>query len=90
MIYLALLLTNYRCHDSILRLLSNLFFKSTLQVRTKNELHPKTSSALKFVFTSMDSSVNVSTEDCSAVEARIILEKVCVTIQHYMHKLTIR
>ena len=73
----ALLLTNYRCHESILRLPSNLFFKSTLQVRTNSELHPKTSSALKFVCTSMNSSIATSTEDCSYEEARITLEQVC-------------
>ena len=77
---LALLLTNYRCHDSILRLPSNLFFNSTLQVRTNSELHPKTSSALEFVCTSMVSSVVVSTEDCNKEEARITLEQVCMPI----------
>ena len=74
-IYVALLLTNYRCHDSILRLPSNLFFNSTLQVRTNSELHPKTSSALHFVCTSMRSVV-VSEEDCSEEEASITLQQV--------------
>ena len=80
---LALLLTNYRCHDSILRLPSNLFFNSTLQVRTNSELHPKTSSALRFVCTSMKSMI-VSTEDCSMEEARITLEQVCSILLKYI------
>ena len=72
----ALLLTNYRCHDSILRLPSNLFFESTLKVRTDSKLHPKTSSALEFVCTSMDNSVVISTKDYSEEEATITLEQV--------------
>ena len=77
-IHIALLLTNYRCHDSILRLPSNLFFKSTLQVRTHSKLHPKTSSALEFICTSMDSSKVVSVEDTNEEEAMIILEQVII------------
>ena len=80
---LALLLTNYRCHETILRLPSNLFFNSTLQVRTSSQLHPKTSSALEFVFTSMDSGDNgkvVSCEDCCEKEARIVLKQVCTLL----------
>ena len=76
LLLLALLLTNYRCHDSILRLPSNLFFNSTLQVRTNSELHPKTFSALEFVCTSMDSGVVASAKDCCREEARITLEQV--------------
>ena len=75
-LFSAVLLTNYRCHDSILRLPSNLFFESTLQVRTHNKLHPKTSSALKFVCTSLDSSVVVSAVDYSEEEATLALEQV--------------
>ena len=77
-IYLALLLTNYRCHGSILRLPSNLFFKSTLQVRANSKLHPKTSSALIFVCTSMDSSGFASTKDSNENELAVaLLEQVC-------------
>ena len=75
-INVALLLTNYRCHDSILRLPSNLFFQSTLQVRAPSWLHPKTSSALEFICSSMDSSKVVSLEDTSEEEAIITLEQV--------------
>ena len=74
--YIALLLTNYRCHDSILRLPSNLFFKSTLQVCTHSKLHPKTSSALEFICVSLDSSVIISVEDKSEEEAVITLKQV--------------
>ena len=75
---LALLLTNYRCHGSILRLPSNLFFNSTLQVRANSKLHPKTSSALIFVSTSMDSSNFSSTKDSNENELAVaLLEQVC-------------
>jgi len=81
--YLALLLTNYRCHDSILRLPSNLFFKSTLQVRTNSNLHPKTASALEFICTSVDSTITTSSEDYSEKEAKATLEQVSY-ILYYM------
>lgn len=81
--YLALLLTNYRCHGSILRLPSNLFFDSTLQVRSNSRLHPKTSSALNFVFTSMDSSTVGSATDSNEKEAITLLEQVCELIAFY-------
>ena len=74
--YVGLLLTNYRCHDSILRLPSNLFFKSTLQVRTNSRLHPKTVSALEFVCTSVNSTITISSQDYSEIEARATLEQV--------------
>ena len=73
---LGLLLTNYRCHDSILRLPSNLFFQSTLQVRADCKLHPKTVSALEFVCTSIDSTITTSSQDYSEEEARATLEQV--------------
>ena len=74
---LALLLANYHCHESILRLPSSLFFKSTLQVRANSELHPNTSSALHFVCTSMNKSAVVSTNDYNEQEVRLTLEQVC-------------
>ena len=74
---LALLLTNYRCHDTIMRLPSNLFFESTLQVRAKDSnLHPTISSALQFFCTSVDSSVVASEDDFSEEEAIATLEQV--------------
>ena len=75
-IYIALLLTNYHCHESIIRLQGNLFFESTLQVRTCSKLHPKTSFALEFVCTSMDSSNIVSLANYSEEEATVTLEQV--------------
>ena len=78
-------MTNYRCHDSILRLPSNLFFKSTLQVRTNSKLHPKTASALEFVCTSIDSAITTSSQDYSEEEARTTLEQVSKGLVVYMH-----
>ena len=80
--FLALLLINYRCHGSILRLPSYLFYKSTLQVKSKASLHPKTSSALVFVCTSIDSAVTTSKEDCSQEEAREVLEQVGIVYNY--------
>jgi len=73
---LALLLINYRCHASILRLPSYLLYDSTLQAKSDVSLHPKTSSALVFVCTSIDSKITTSKEDFSQEEARITLGQV--------------
>ena len=43
---------------------------------TNSELHPKTSSALMFVCTSMDSTITTSSQDCCKEEAITTLELV--------------
>ena len=45
-------------------------------MRSHSNLHPKTSSALEFICTSMDSSKVVSEDDISEEEAMITLEQV--------------
>ena len=45
-------------------------------MRTHSKLHPKTSSALEFICTSMDSTKVVSEDDISEEEAVITLEQV--------------
>ena len=60
-----------------MRLPSNLFYESTLQVRAKkSNLHPKASSALEFVCTSMDDTITASSSDFSKEEAIVTLERV--------------
>ena len=79
--YIAILLTNYRCHDTILRLPSTLFFESTLQARSTAELHPSSTSALEFVCTSLDQTRLCNCPDFDDTEAVILLEQVCM---HYV------
>ena len=78
---IAILLTNYRCHDTILRLPSALFFESTLQARSTAKLHPSCTSALEFVCTSLDQSKLHNCPDFNDMEAVILLEQVCT---HYV------
>ena len=75
-IHVAILLTNYRCHDTILRLPSTLFFESTLQARSTAELHPSCTSALEFVCTSLDQNRLYNCPDFDDMEAVILLEQV--------------
>ena len=75
-IFLAILLTNYRCHETILRLPSALFFESTLQARSTSELHPSSISALEFVCTSLDQLNLCNCSDHSENEIEILLEQV--------------
>ena len=49
-------------------------------MRAHSKLHPKTSSALEFVCTSMDSSNIVSVADYSEEEATITLEQVTLIV----------
>jgi len=83
-IHLATLLTNYRCHDTILRLPSNLFFESTLQARSTSQLHPSCVSALEFVCTSMDDTRLHNCPDFDDREVKILLQQVLM----YVHKFT--
>ena len=62
-------------------------------MRTHSKLHPKTSSALEFICTSMDSSKVVSEDDKSEEEAMITLEQVnmmCVTTNIFIIFLSFR
>ena len=78
----APLLTNYRCHDTILRLPSVLFFESTLQARSTSQLHPSCISALEFVCSSFDQSKLCNCPDYDDNERDILLEQV-LCIQPY-------
>ena len=50
----ALLLTNYRCHASIVTLSSSLYYEHTLLPRSKNRIHPRAPYPLVFIATSLE------------------------------------
>ena len=58
-------------------------------MRAYSKLHPKTSSALEFICTSMESSVVVSEVDYSEEEATVTLEQVSPMWLHYVKTLII-
>ena len=69
------LLTNYRCHPSILMLASSLFYECTLLSETKRETHPKAPYPLVFACTSVSQN---SYSDChpeSEEEAKLLISK---------------
>ena len=71
----ASLLTNYRCHPSILAFTSSLFYQHTLLSRSKSETHPLAPYPLVFTCSSIDKKTcNLPAEDLH--EARVLVEEV--------------
>ena len=71
----ASLLTNYRCHPSILAFTSSLFYQHTLLSRSKSETHPLAPYPLVFTCSSIDKKTcNLPAEDLH--EARVLIEEV--------------
>ena len=71
----ATLLTNYRCHPSILMLASSLFYECTLLSRSTSRTHPKAPFPLVFACTSLSQEgfSNLPAED--EREAEILVRK---------------
>ena len=70
----ASLLTNYRCHPSILAFTSSLFYQHTLLSRSTSETHPLAPFPLVFTCSSIDkNTANLPAEDLN--EARVLVEK---------------
>ena len=75
------LLTNYRCHASILMLASSLFYECALLSHSKQEPHPKAPYPLTFLCTSVkqDEFSNCSPEN--EEEAKLLITKMIEFIQ---------
>ena len=71
----ATLLTNYRCHPSILMMASSLFYEHTLVSRSASEAHPKAPYPLVMVCTSFEEKgfENLPVENCK--EATLLISK---------------
>ena len=70
----ASLLTNYRCHSSILSFTSSLFYQHTLLSRRSSETHPLAPYPLVFTCTSVNNSIkSLPAEDLH--EAEVLIEK---------------
>ena len=74
----ATLLTNYRCHRSLLALPSYLFYHSALitnRMAVKQALlHPDTTFSLHFICSSLDDSIVEVTENTNQDEAHLLLQ----------------
>ena len=74
----ATLLTNYRCHHSLLALPSYLFYHSALMANKmavkQALLHPDTNFSLHFICSSLDDSIVDVPNDTNEKEARLLLQ----------------
>ena len=70
------LLTNYRCHPSILMLASSLFYECTLLSQTKRETHPKAPYPLVFACTSVHQNSYSDCDPENEEEAKLLIKKV--------------
>lgn len=70
------LLVNYRSHEAIMRLPSNLFYNSSVVSKSDSKLHPLTYYPLHFVCTSLEDGAFRNVSDVNCDEADIILNEV--------------
>ena len=75
------LLTNYRCHPSILMLASSLFYECTLLSQNKREVHPKAPYPLAFLCTSMKQDEFSYYSPENEEEAKLLITKMIEFIQ---------
>ena len=71
----ASLLTNYRCHSSILTLTSSLFYEHTLLSRSSSETHPLAPYPLVFTCSSIDNTSLKNLPADNQHEAKVLVEK---------------
>ena len=69
------LLTNYRCHPSILMLASSLFYECTLLSQVKRETHPKAPYPLVFACTSVSQNSYCNCHPDNEEEAKLLINK---------------
>ena len=79
----ASLLTNYRCHSSILTLTSSLFYQHTLLSRSTSETHPLAPYPLVFICSSIkkQSLKNLPAENPN--EARVLVQNMHTYIDNW-------
>jgi len=78
--WISNLLVNYRSHEAIMRLSSNLFYDSTVVSKSPSRLHPSTCYPLHFVCTSMVNKDFRNVSDINEDEIAAVLEEVkCYT-----------
>ena len=80
-IHTSTLLTNYRCHPSILMLASSLFYECTLLSQTIHETHPKAPYPLVFACTSLGQHDYYNCHPEDEEEAKFLINKVVEFIQ---------
>ena len=79
----ASLLTNYRCHSSILTFTSSLFYEHTLLSRSKSETHPLAPYPLIFTCSSIDKQNLKSLQAENIHEAKVLVENALAFIRSW-------
>ena len=79
----ASLLTNYRCHSSILTLTSSLFYEHTLLSRSESQTHPLAPYPLVFTCSSIEKKnlKNLPAEDRN--EAKVLVEELITFVKEW-------
>ena len=74
--YCASLITNYRCHKDILKLVEGLFYESPFKCKVpRTSTHPHARFPLRFICSSIDDQVEFIKSATNEMEARIALEE---------------
>ena len=81
------LLTNYRCHPSILMLASSLFYECSLISRANRETHPNAPYPLVFSCTSVRQNEFINSPAENEEEAKLLLQKMVEYIQTWTNTL---
>ena len=83
----ATLLKNYRCHPSLLALVSYLFYRSTLTTsiaaKKQTPLHPNTTSSLYFICSSLDDLIVQVNDSVNNEEALLLLQTAAEYIKEW-------
>jgi len=74
--WISNLLINYRSHEAIMRLSSNLFYNSTVESKSASRLHPSTCYPLHFVCASVANQAFKNVSDINEDEITAVLEEV--------------
>ena len=82
----ASLLTNYRCHSSILTLTSSLFYKHTLLSRSTCQTHPLAPYPLVFTCSSIEKHSLERLPAENVEEAKVLVEKVDTFVKNWPRK----
>ena len=77
------LLTNYRCHPSILMLASSLFYECTLISESRREAHPNAPYPLMFACTSLNQGNFRNCRPENEEEAKLLITKMLEYIQSW-------
>lgn len=81
--HVSTLLTNYRCHPSILMLASSLHYEFTLLSRSKSRAHPKTPFPIVFACSSLENRDFINLPADNEAEATTLISRMVKFLQEW-------